>query len=76
MEFATSSYAGNLFANNSVSQSATPEQMIALRNQEETQLLLGRVQAAAKDALIRFPRPTGPDVDWRIQLFATGQRER
>ena len=73
---AASSNAGNMFANNSVSQSATPEQMIALRKQEENQLLLGRVQAVAKDALVRFPRPAGIDPEWRIQLAISGPRAR
>ena len=48
---ATSSNAGNLFANNNVSQSATPEQMLALRAQEDRQALIQRAEHVSKDAL-------------------------
>jgi hypothetical protein len=73
---AANSNAGNLFANNSVSQSATPEQMLALRAQEERQTLIKRVEAVAKDALARYPRPAGIDTEWRIQLSVEGPRDR
>ena len=72
----TASNAGNLFANNNVSQSATPEQMLALRAQEDRQALIKRAETVAKDALARYPRPTGIDADWRIQLSVEGLRER
>ena len=73
---ATNSNAGNLFANNSVKQSATPEQMLALRAQEERQALIKRVEVVSKDALARYPRPTGIDADWRVQLSVEGLRDR
>ena len=73
---ATASNAGNLFASNSVSQSATPEQMLALRAQEDRQALIKRVETVSKDALARFPRPAGIDADWRIQLSVEGPRDR
>ena len=73
---AAASNAGNLFANNSVSQSATPEQMLALRAQEERQALIKRVETVSKDALARYPRPTGVSADWRIQLSVEGPRDR
>ncbi|MBC7618637.1 MAG: SEL1-like repeat protein [Candidatus Saccharibacteria bacterium] len=73
---ATNSNAGNLFANNSVKQSATPEQMLALRAQDERQALIKRVEAVSKDALARYPRPSGIDADWRIQLSVEGLRDR
>jgi hypothetical protein len=73
---AANSNAGNLFANNSVSQSATPEQMLALRAQEERQALIKRVETVAKDALARYPRPAGMDTEWRIQLSVEGPRDR
>lgn len=72
---AANSNAGNLFANNSVTQSATPEQMLALRAQEERQALIKRVETVAKDALARYPRPTGMDTEWRIQLSVEGPRD-
>lgn len=70
------SSAGNLFAGNNVSQSATPEQMLALRAQEDRQALIKRVETVAKDALTRYPRPNGIDADWRIQLSVEGPRDR
>ena len=73
---AAASNAGNLFASNSVSQSATPEQMLALRAQEERQALIKRAETLAKDALARYPRPSGIDADWRIQLSVEGLRDR
>ena len=73
---ASNSNAGNLFANNSVSQSATPEQMLALRAQEEREALIQRVEAVSKAALARFPRPADIDADWRIQLSVEGLRDR
>ena len=73
---ATSSNAGNLFANNNVKQSATPEQMLALRAQDERQALIKRVEEVSKDALARHPRPRGIDADWRIQLSVEGLRDR
>ncbi len=73
---ATSSNAGSLFASNSITQSATPEQMLALRAQEERQALIKRVESVAKDALARYPRPAGMDAEWRIQLSVEGPRDR
>ena len=73
---AANSNAGNLFANNSVSQSATPEQMLALRAQEEREALIQRVETVSKTALARFPRPADIDADWRIQLSVEGLRDR
>ena len=73
---ATSSNAGNLFANNNVSQSATPEQMLALRAQEDRQALIQRAEKVSKDALARYPRPNNIDMSWRIQLSVVGLRNR
>ena len=73
---AATSNAGNLFANNNVSQSATPEQMLALRAQDERQALMKRAEAVGKDALARQPRPAGIDAGWRIQLSVEGLRDR
>lgn len=73
---AANSNAGSLFASNSVSQSATPEQMLALRAQEERQTLIKRIEAVSKDALARYPRPSGIDADWKIQLSVEGLRDR
>ncbi|OYU44107.1 MAG: hypothetical protein CFE44_14730 [Burkholderiales bacterium PBB4] len=70
------SNAGSLFAANNVTQGASPEQMLALRAQEERLALSRQVESAGKDALARFPRPNGVDADWRIQLAIEGARER
>lgn len=72
----TSSNSGNLVANNNVTQSATPEQMLALRAQEDRQALLQRIEAVGKDALTRYPRPAGIPADWRIQWSIAAARDR
>ncbi len=66
----------NVVGANNVQQGATPDQMRALQVQEEKQQLAKRVEGVCRATIARFPRPTGIERDWRIQLSIEAPRDR
>jgi hypothetical protein len=50
------------------------EQQRAQQFQQELQALSKQVEAVGRDALVRFPKPTNVDKDWRIQLRTESAR--